>query len=140
MPRPCSFGLAVAKVPAKRWRTRAELLSLLEGVRSGILAGEPADLRLLSLSAGVSPSHLQRLFTAAYGESPKAMADRVRGERAAQLLREGAKPIEVMAILRYSELSAFSRAFKRQFGVSPRDFCKNGQPTCPPAGEDSHRS
>ncbi len=128
MPGPCRFALAAAKVPSKRWRTRAELLILLEQVHQDVSEGGCPDLSALSLKAGVSPSHLQRLFTATYGASPKTLADRLRAEEAARLLAAGAKPIEVMAALRYSELSAFSRSFKRHFGVSPRDFCKNCQP------------
>jgi AraC-like DNA-binding protein len=128
MAKPCSFALAAAKVPGKRWRTRAELLGVLELARVSILEGEACDLAALALSIGVSQFHLQRLFTAAYGESPRVMSARVRAEQAGALLAQGLKPIEVLAILRYSELSAFSRAFRRHFGVSPREFCKNCQP------------
>ncbi len=133
---PCPHALASIKVPGRRWRTRVERLEILNSVRERILAGERDDLTAFGHEAGISPYHLQRLFTAAFSESPKAMADRVRAERAAQLLREGAKPIEIMVLLRYTELSAFSRDFKRHHGVSPRAFCKNCQPTPGPQGEE----
>ncbi|RYG22205.1 AraC family transcriptional regulator [bacterium] len=125
---PCPHALASIKVPGKRWRTRVERLALLQSVRDRILAGGRDDLTKMGDEVGLSPYHLQRLFTAAFGESPKAMVDRLRAERAAEMLRQGAKPIEVVVSLRYTELSAFSRDFKRHHGVSPRMFCKNCQP------------
>ena len=130
---PCPYALASIKVPGKRWRTRVERLALLQSVRDRIVAGERQDLATMGEEIGLSPYHLQRLFTAAFGESPKAMVDRVRAERAAEMLRQGAKPIEIVVSLRYTELSAFSRDFKRHHGVSPRIFCKN----CQPAGKES---
>jgi len=126
---PCPHALAAIKVPGKRWRTRIERLEILNSVRTRILAGERDDLTAFGHEAGISPYHLQRLFTAAFNESPKAMVDRVRTEKAAEMLRRGATPIEVVVSLRYTELSAFSRDFKRHHGVSPRAFCKNCQPT-----------
>ena len=108
-------------------------MALLQSVRERIIEGPSGDLATMGAEIGLSPYHLQRLFTAAFGESPKAMADRLRAERAAEMLRQGAKPIEVLASLRYTELSAFSRDFKRHHGVSPRMFCKN----CQPAGKES---
>lgn len=124
---PCPYGLALAKTPGKRWRTRADRLAILEEVRRRLLSGERIDLAGLGTEVGLSPYHLQRLFVAAFGESPKAFADRVRAERAADMLRRGAKPIEIVVSLRYTEASAFSRDFKRLHGVSPRAFCKNCQ-------------
>jgi AraC-like DNA-binding protein len=125
---PCPYALASIKVPGKRWRTRVERLALLQTVRDRILAGERDDLTAMGEEVGLSPYHLQRLYTAAFGESPKAMVDRLRAGKAAEMLRQGAKPIEVVVSLRYTELSAFSRDFKRHHGVSPRMFCKNCQP------------
>ncbi len=133
---PCPYGLALAKTPGKRWRTRAERLAILDGVRERLRRGERDDLAELGRSAGLSAYHLQRLFTAAFGESPKAFSDRVRAERAAEMLRRGAKPIEVVVSLRYTEPSAFSRDFKRHHGVSPRAFCKNCQPPDAPKGQE----
>jgi AraC-like DNA-binding protein len=111
-------------------------LALLQSVRDRIIAGSSGDLATMGAEIGLSPYHLQRLFTAAFGESPKSMADRLRAERGAEMLRRGAKPIEVLASLRYTELSAFSRDFKRHHGVSPRMFCKNCQPAERDTGAD----
>ena len=133
---PCPYGLALAKTPGKRWRTRAERLAILDGVRERLQRGERTDLAGLGRAAGLSAYHLQRLFAAAFGESPKAFADRVRAERAAEMLRRGAKPIEVVVSLRYTEPSAFSRDFKRHHGLSPRAFCKNCQPLTASNGQE----
>ena len=129
---PCPYAFALAKTPGKRWRTRAERLAILQGVRERLARGERADLATLGRGAGLSAYHLQRLFAAAFGESPKALSDRLRAERAAEMLRGGAKPIEVVLTLRYTEPSAFSRDFKKRHGLSPRAFCKNCQPPMSP--------
>lgn len=133
---PCSYALAALKVPGKRWRTRAERLAVLERARERIVGLERDDLAGLAQEVGLSPYHLQRLFAAAFGESPREMAERVRAERAAELLRSGATPLEVVVSLRYSEASALSREFRRRHGVSPSAFRKNCQRGGPAAGED----
>lgn len=47
----------------------------------------------------------------------------VRREQALTYLQQNEKPlVEVAELLGFSELSAFSRAFKRWMGVSPADF------------------
>lgn len=51
------------------------------------------------------------------------LLDDVRREQALQYLREPDRPLtEVAELLGFSELSAFSRAFKRWMGSSPAEF------------------
>lgn len=129
MSGPCRFALAAAKVPSKRFRTRAELLSILEPVREQLdAARRPLELEFLARSVGLSAFHLQRLFKAIYGVTPREYGESKRMQAALEMLEAGAKPVEIFAALHYSELSAFSRAFKRRQGQSPTAFCKKCQP------------
>jgi len=59
------------------------------------------------------------------------LVERVRRELAVYYLRQPKRPVSDLAgLLGYSETSAFSRAFRRWFGVSPRQWrsedCRTG--------------
>lgn len=124
---PCEFALASIKVPARKWRTRAELAAILAEIKLAIERCEPASLSILAKNFGISSSHLQRLFTRVYQESPSEMSRRVRLESAAHRLSKGESTEKIAAALGYSQPSAFSRAFKAHHGLSPRAFSKKCQ-------------
>lgn len=73
----------------------------------------------LAHSVNLSRVHFHRVFAELMGESVGSYVRRVRLERAVALMR--ARPdillSEVAGLLGYSELSAFSRAFKARYGV-----------------------
>ncbi|MDO1559227.1 AraC family transcriptional regulator [Brevundimonas sp. 2R-24] len=102
--------------------TRRELLRRLELAR--VHLHENVD-RLVSLSelsqlVNVSAFHLARSFSAAYGMPPAAYHADIRMKAARiRLLREGRRPSQVAHDLGYSDLRAFSRAFKRAVGSPP---------------------
>lgn len=77
----------------------------------------------LAKVAGFSVPHLHRLFFACTGESIAAYIRRVRLKRAGEKLRMGAVDImEIALAAGYSSHAAFSKAFKRQYGLSPSQF------------------
>jgi AraC-like DNA-binding protein len=87
-----------------------------------------ADGRALARRASFSRDHLDRLLAAATGESPVALRRRLLLERAAWQLRTGAvTPTEAAAAAGYGSLAAFSRSFKRAYGVPPTAFTENGR-------------
>jgi AraC family transcriptional regulator len=88
---------------------------------------EPLDRETLASVAGFSIPHFHRVFTAHVGESAISYVRRLRLERAARKLRMGAVDIiEVALTAGYDSHAAFSKAFKQQFGMSPREFRQLG--------------
>ena len=89
--------------------------------------GEPLDRETLADVAGFSVPHFHRVFTAQVGESAIGYIRRMRLERAGRKLRMGAVDITQVALAAgYDSHAAFSKAFKQQFGLSPREFRQLG--------------
>lgn len=90
-----------------------------------IQANLDQDLTLATLGrrANLSPDHLQRVFKAAVGETPKAHVTRLRVERAAFCLLAHESPVaEIAAHCGFQHPETFIRAFRRRFGASPREY------------------
>lgn len=84
---------------------------------------EPLHREVLAEVAGFSIPHFHRVFTAQTGESAASYIRRMRLERAARKLRMGAVDItQVARAAGYESHAAFGKAFKQQFGLSPREF------------------
>ena len=88
---------------------------------------EPLTLEQVAARAGLSPYHFSRLFTARMGRSVMA---HVRGRRLVRGARRlcddpGLKLVELALDCGFESQEAFTRAFKRVFGVSPGRF-RNG--------------
>jgi AraC-like DNA-binding protein len=77
----------------------------------------------LAKRAGMSRAAFARAFRAATGQSPVAWLCRERLHRAAELLQTSdAKLAELAETAGYATEFAFSRAFKRLFGIPPAHF------------------
>jgi AraC family transcriptional regulator len=86
---------------------------------------EPLNREVLAAIAGFSIPHFHRIFTACTGESAAAYVRRLRMERAGRKLWMGAVDIaEVALAAGYDSHSAFSKAFRKFFGISPDAFRK----------------
>jgi len=86
-------------------------------------AGEPLTLDEVAQSVGLSAFHLMRVFRAATGITPHQYLMRARLLRAVALLRDTATPItEVAYEAGWSDLSNFTRTFRRDVGCSPGQF------------------
>ncbi len=84
---------------------------------------EPLKREALAAIAGFSVPHFHRIFTACVGENIATYIRRVRLERAVRKLRMGAVDITEIALAAgYDTHSAFGKAFKRQYGLSPSEF------------------
>lgn len=84
---------------------------------------EPLSRERLADVAGFSIPHFHRIFTAQTGESAISYVRRMRLIAAGRKLRMGAIDIMQVALAAgYESHSAFGKAFKKQFGVSPGAF------------------
>ena len=71
---------------------------------------------------GVHPNHLSRVFRAAYHMAPKQYLQRLKLEKAARMLASSDVSVALVAeSLGFEDQHAFSRAFKKYWGVSPTD-------------------
>lgn len=125
---PCPYGLMIARVPAKKWETKADLLSRIEITRQ-IMEACPTfavDVNKLADLAMVSTAHYIRLFAKTYGVTPGKYATRCRLKKASLRLKSGAKVSDVAILAGYSSLPSFCREFKRAFGCEPGKFVHFG--------------
>ena len=83
---------------------------------------KPVSLNEMALNAGVSRSHLSRIFPLATGYSISAYLRGRRLSEAAKALASGAPDILCVALeAGYGSHEAFTRAFREQFAVTPDD-------------------
>jgi two-component system response regulator YesN len=83
------------------------------------------DLSLTAVAADVATSarQLQRVLAEVRGTTFRRELHRVRMERAAEMLRNGRCPIkEVAAATGHRNATQFSKAFRREYGVTPSSF------------------
>jgi AraC family transcriptional regulator len=79
----------------------------------------------LAARAGFSPYHFHRIFTEFVGEPVKEYIRRLRLERGAYRLKVSRDSVlEIALEAGFKTHESFTRAFKRQFGVSPRGYRK----------------
>ena len=100
------------------WETLTPLLIHIQ-------ANLDQDLGLAALGskANLSSAHLQRMFKAAVGETPKSYVTRLRVERAAFcLLAHESKIAQIAADCGFHNQETFIRAFRRRFDKSPREY------------------
>jgi AraC-like DNA-binding protein len=96
---------------------------VVQEIRAGFLAGT-ADIESVSARLGMSRATLYRSL-AAEGVDFTTLTERVRRELAMIYVAQPHIALtEIASLLGYSELSAFSRAFKRWTATSPAEFKK----------------
>ena len=89
-------------------------------------AEERLTLRELAERVGLSPSHLQRVFKAAFGVSPKAYQDAVRMKRLKAALKEGDDVTGAIFSAGFGSLSRVYGERVRNLGMTPRAYRAGG--------------
>ncbi len=85
--------------------------------------GSEWSIEILSRLSGFSESTLHRLTEDMQHSTPQGIVRKIRMERAATLLCRGAMTLDAVADeVGYGNAFSFSRAFKKYFGISPRQF------------------
>jgi AraC-like DNA-binding protein len=102
-----------------------ENVEAVERMQSFIEANlhRPITLRMLADAAGYSPWYAARIFKALTGRSPFDYIRYVRLSRAAVRLRdEDVKVVDVAFDFVFDSHEGFTRAFSKQFGVTPQKY------------------
>jgi AraC-like DNA-binding protein len=97
-------------------------LDSVESLIASYLTAGHLDIEVVAEAAGASTRSLQRGLQA-FGLSYSAIVDQTRMRVASDWLAGTETPIlEVAAMVGYSDPAHFSRAFRRQSGISPRQY------------------
>lgn len=90
---------------------------------------EPITLTDLSRRAGYSPYHCAKLFKEHMGRAPFEYIRTLRLSRAALKLRdEKVKVLDVALDFVFDSHEGFTRAFSREFGITPHKYSRNPPP------------
>jgi len=83
---------------------------------------ENVSLEKLAKIAGLSPFHLSRVFTKEKGVPPHVYQLNIRLKKATDLLALGRTIAETALDTGFYDQSHFQKAFKKKFGVTPRQY------------------
>ena len=87
---------------------------------------ETLELKTLANEAALSDFHFHRIFKALKGEAIGGYITRLRLEATARLLRYTTLTIEEIAFnIGYETTASLSKAFKKQYGISPTEYRTN---------------
>lgn len=104
---------------------------------------EPITLHMLAQAAGYSPWHAARIFKELTGKTPFDYIRELRLSRAAVRLQgKDVRIVDVALDFVFESHEGFTRAFSKQFGMSPRHYSKNKPPVklfMPEQARDYHR-
>jgi AraC family transcriptional regulator len=90
---------------------------------------EPITLHMLANAAGYSPWHAAKIFKALTGKSPFEYIRAMRLSRAAaRLMDEDVRVVDVAFDFVFDSHEGFTRAFSKQFGLTPKSFSQNKPP------------
>ena len=113
--------LQEAKRPATAMRRRAlfdDAVRIIDEEYAGRVNLDDIAKRVVT-----SRRQLQRAFAEAGETSFRSYLQRVRMERAAELLREGSSPVnQVASAVGYRQPAQFAKAFRRHHGSPPSSF------------------
>ena len=116
--------------------SQQEILQLLRSLRD---ASADVSLDALAARAGWSPFHFHRAFRNVVGETPKQYMLRLRLERAAARLATGSDPVvRIAADAGFASNEVFTRAFRRQFGLTPSAYRRDASHGASPATNVRH--
>jgi AraC family transcriptional regulator len=107
--------------------TRRDLYTRLDRARAFLHDNPHRQVPLdeLARMAGLSQFHLLRCYKAAFGAPPAAYHRRLRLEKAAAELLEGARPPgSIGQFYGFADIRSFRRAFVGQFGCPPKAYAQ----------------
>ncbi|GAA3611810.1 AraC family transcriptional regulator [Flavivirga amylovorans] len=116
-----AYSLA-SKIDVKKKATQLEtfkrLLIANEYIHDNIT--NPISLQELSIQASLSKHHLYESFKTIYGKTPHQYINRLKVTKSKEYLKKGQLSIsEVSDLFGFSDLSVFSKVFKKAYGHPP---------------------
>jgi AraC-like DNA-binding protein len=122
VPGPATTRVAGGAVARRaRRQLAADLRGLLDGPDGGSVTLAAAGAAL-----GASPTHLVRVFTAAYGMPPHAYLVARRVDDARGRLLDGQAPADVAAAAGFHDQAHLTRHFRRHVGTTPARYAASG--------------
>lgn len=121
-------ALAAGYKPCKRCRSTDTTLSQLVAVARHIEfhADERLTLAGLAAQVGLSASHFQRVFSAAFGVSPKTYQDAARLKRFKAALKDGDAVTRAIFAAGFGSVSRVYGEKTRDIGMTPRAYRAGG--------------
>jgi AraC-like DNA-binding protein len=114
-----------AALPRTVKKNDLESMQRIEQILSSRLEGFPS-LEFLAHEVFMSTSKLKNLFKQVYGHTLYDYYNKSRLQRAKELLVTGQCSIkQAGSEIGFSNLSHFAKAFRKEFGILPRDLVKN---------------
>jgi AraC-like DNA-binding protein len=90
--------------------------------------GEPIAIEDVAAAAGYSRFHFDRLFLAVVGDTASRYIRKRRlSEAARQLVTSNKRILDIALDCQFQSQEAFTRAFRRAFGISPGAYRKRGR-------------
>lgn len=120
--RPCPGALGAFGVPARRWATRVDLFDQIESARRYLDCAPLDELSIAEAAkhAGLSEFHFIRTFGEVVGKPPSDYIAERRLTEAKRVVESTKLPIgQIAQDCGYLDASAFTRAFRRHFAVTP---------------------
>ena len=113
-----------------------DILQLLRTMRD---TNGDVSLDALAARAGWSPFYFHRAFRTIVGETPKQYMLRLRLERAAARLATGSEPVlGIAADAGFASHEVFTRAFRRQFRLTPSAYRREASRGASPVAKVRH--
>jgi len=119
------FDPLIARCPGRTLAQRRSVFLRLQRVRNYMASSCHLDLDIAGFArmASYSPCHFIRAFSTVFGETPHAVLVEQRLGRARRLIHESELAItEIARASGFENRCAFSRSFKRRFGITATDL------------------
>ena len=114
--------VALNSISSVKWTTRKELLQRLQVAKQYMNDSflQVNEIAQVAAAANLSEFHFYRSFKEAFGITPYQYLLNCRLNFAKELIRQNNQSLSSIALAcNFPDLFTFSKAFKRQFGVSP---------------------
>jgi len=119
------FDPLIARCPGRTLGQRRSVFLRLQRVRNYMASSCHLDLDIAGFArmASYSPCHFIRAFSTVFGETPHAVLVEQRLGRARRLIHDSELAItEIARASGFENRCAFSRSFKRRFGITATDL------------------